>query len=100
MLHAFDLHCGDGSSFDRRKQCTAQGITDGSSKPAFEWLRGKAAISFRQGLRVRRQTARHLKSCPKIILIHSHSVQVLKKMQRTSGGDWVSHLPVRVNYLL
>src|ERR1051325_2979577 len=99
MLHAFDLHCGDGSSFDRRQQRTAQGITDGSSKPAFEWLRGKAAISFRQGLRVCRQTTRHLKSCPKIILIHSHSVQVLK-MQRTSSDDWVTSLPVRFNYLL
>src|SRR5689334_14342306 len=99
MLHAFDLHCGDGSSFDRRKQRTAQGITDGSSKPAFEWLRRKAAISFRQGLRVCRQTARHLKSCPKIILIHSHSVQVLKKCSGPAVAT-VSPRPVGFNYLL
>src|ERR1043166_7785434 len=37
-----------------------------------------AAITFRQGLRVGRQAARHLKTCPKIILIHSHSVQCPK----------------------
>src|SRR5215203_5760190 len=79
MLDAFNLDGRDSGAFDRRKQRTTKRITYRRSKASFEWLRRKAAISLGEGLCVCRKAARHLKSCPKIILIHSHSVQVPKK---------------------
>src|ERR1041384_4775864 len=84
MLDAFDLDGRDGSAFDRREQGATKRITHRRPKASLERLRRKATISFREGLCVCRKTSRHLKSCPKIILIHSHSVQVPK---RKSNGQ-------------
>jgi hypothetical protein len=61
-----------------------------------------AALKSGHIARVCRKASRHLKSCPKIILIHSHSVQVPKKNASdqavTMGG--VSATVGLTNYLL
>ena len=48
VQHAFDLHCRDGSAFDRRQQHAPQSISNRCSESALKRLRGKLSVCFRR----------------------------------------------------
>ena len=77
MLDAFDFDSRDGRALNRREQRAPQGIAHGRAESTLEGLRGKASVAVRQSVRICRQTARHLKARPEIILIDSHKILVL-----------------------
>ena len=82
MFDTFDLDRSNGCAFDRRKQCSAQGISHGRPEAPLKWLGREASVTFGQGFRVSRQTTRHLKSGPEIILIHKRTVRKFEEKLR------------------
>src|SRR2546425_12838872 len=82
MFDTFDLDRSNGCAFDRRKQCSAQGISHGRPEAPLKWLGREASVTLSQGFRVSRQTTRHLKSGPKIILIHNVPSESLRNKLR------------------
>ena len=79
MFDTFDLDRSNGCAFDRRKQCSAQGISHGRPEAPLKWLGREASVTLSQSFRVSRQTPRHLKSGPEIILIHNVPSESLRK---------------------
>src|SRR5215207_8729394 len=76
MFHSLNLDRRNRRSFNRRKQGPSQRIADCCAKTTLERLRRKTTIALGESFRVSGQTTRHLKSGPKIILIHSHTFSV------------------------
>src|SRR2546427_11444495 len=79
MFDTFDLDRSNGCAFDRRKQCSAQGISHGRPGAPLKWLGREASVTLSQSFRVSRQTTRHLKSGPEIILIHNVPLETFEE---------------------
>src|SRR2546425_8358256 len=86
MFDTFDFDRSNGGAFDRRKQCSAQGISHGRPEAPLKWLGREASVTLSQSFRVSRQTTRHLKSGPEIILIHKRTVRKFGEKLRGPGA--------------
>ncbi len=100
MLDAFDFYRRDRRAFYRRQQCASQGIAYGGPETAFERLSRKASVAIRQSLAVGRQAARHLKTCPEIILIHNVPSENRGEVVQPSARVAFACLRARPYYLL
>src|SRR5882672_3221693 len=100
VLDALDLDGGDCRPFDRRQQSPPQRIAYGGAKTALERLGRKTAIAIGQSFAVSRQAARHLKTCPKIVLIHNVPSDNLRRSCATQERASLSEALQGAGYLL
>jgi hypothetical protein len=73
VLDALNLDGGDGRALNRREQRAAKRVADGRAEAALERLRGEAPVTLRERVALDGEAARHLKTCPEVVLIHCHS---------------------------
>src|SRR5882724_2092824 len=79
MLDALDLDRRNGRAFDRREQRPPQGIAYSCTEAAFERLGRESPVAVGQRFAVSRQTTRHLKASPEIVLVHNLPLENLGK---------------------
>jgi hypothetical protein len=87
VFDPFDPYGRDRRAFDRRKQCTADRVSDRGTESSFEGLSVKLAIPFRQSFGLNVQTTRHLKICPIIALCHSVLFKMIQRLALSPGSS-------------